>query len=141
MMLFSGGQPPGPHAGDMSALTGMLRPTIGLTPDQCQTARRMRRAGREVNEIAAKLDVSEENVRQALATLRTRARSATRRSLNVTLAAHDYVVGEAMEGEACWETMDRLLAEFAFKRAMSGSPPISKPVWLTGTENWHKTDC
>ncbi len=121
-MSFTGGQPPGPHAGDMSPLTEALRPPIGLSPDQCTTARKLRRRGRDLEEIAASLEVPEEVVRQALATMRTRKQAASRRSLNVTLAAHEYVTGEAGEGEACWETVDRLLVELAFRRAMSGSP-------------------
>lgn len=121
-MAFVGGHPPGPHAGDMSPHTEALRPPIQLTLKECLAARRLRRNGREIPEIAVRLAVPEEEVRQALATIRTRKRSASRRSLNVTLAAHEYVVGEALDHEPCWETMDRLLIELAFRRAISGAP-------------------
>lgn len=118
-MPFAGGQPPGPHAGDMSSLTKALRPDIELTPEQCETARRLRRAGRDVAVIAMRLGAAEEEVRPALATMRTRKQAATRRSLNVTLAAHEFVRGEAAEGEACWETVDRLLGELTMRRAFA----------------------
>ena len=120
-MPFAGGRPPGPHAGDMSPLTKVLRPAIRLTREQCETARRLRRNGREAPDIAASLDAPEEEVRQALATMRTRKRAATRRSLNVTLAAHEFVSGEAAEDEACWETVDRLLGELTIRRALAGA--------------------
>lgn len=124
-MPFAGGRPPGPHAGDMSPLTEALRPNIRLTPEQCQVARKLRRRGKDIFEIAARLAVPEAEVRQALATMRTRKQLATRRSLNVTLAAHDFVAGEAESGEARWETMDRLLIELTVRRAMAGAA-ISK---------------
>jgi hypothetical protein len=60
---FAGGPPPGPHAGDMSPLTKALRPTLGLTEEQCQEARRRRRAGQAIESIAADLSAPEENVR------------------------------------------------------------------------------
>ena len=119
-MLFVGGHPPGPHAGDMSPLTEALRPPIQLTPEQGETARRLRRSGLDIAKIAVQLNAPEDEVRAALLTLRTRKRTATRRSLNVTLAAHEYVTGEAEKGEACWQTVDRLLAELAFRRALAG---------------------
>ena len=93
-------------AADRSAETA-----ISLSPDQCIAARRLRRRGRNLEEIAASLKVSEDEVRQALATMRTRKQTASRRSLNVTLAAHEFVTGEAGEGEVCWETVDRLLID------------------------------
>ena len=122
MMSFAGGHPPGPHAGDMSPHTEALRPPIGLTSKECKAARRLRRAGREIPEIAAKLAAPDGAVRQALATIRTRKRGATRRTLNVTVAAQEFVAGEASDHEPCWETMDRLLVELAFRRAMAGAP-------------------
>ena len=119
-MAFAGGQPPGPHAGDMSPHTEALRPPIGLTSKECEAARRLRRAGREIPEIAAKLAAPDGEVRQALATIRTRKRATTRRTLNVTVAAHEFVASEAAGHEPCWETVDRLLVELAFRRAMAG---------------------
>ena len=52
-MPFAGGQPPGPHAGDMSPLTEALRPPIGLTADQCEAARKLRRGGWEIVDVGA----------------------------------------------------------------------------------------
>jgi hypothetical protein len=119
-MSFTRGEPPGPHAGDTSPVTRELRPAVGLSPAQCHAARRMRRKRHEISQIAATLESPEEAVRQALATLRTPKPSASRRSLNVTLAAHEFVWGEAEPHEACWETVDRLLVELAYRRAFDG---------------------
>lgn len=119
-MSFTKGKPPGPYAGDISPRTRELRPPLGLSPEQCHTARQMRRTRHEIPQIAASLDVPEEAVRLALATLRTPKLAASRRSLNVTLAAHEFVRGEAESHEACWETVDRLFAELAFRRAFAG---------------------
>lgn len=120
-MPFMGGHPPGPHAGDMSPLTEALRPSIPLAPTECEKARRLRRAGKEIPEIAARLAAPEADVRQALATMRTRRPFATRGSLNVTVAAHEFVASEAEDGEALWETMDRLLGELTMRRALAGA--------------------
>jgi DNA-binding CsgD family transcriptional regulator len=122
MMTFAGGPPPGPNSGDISALTQALRPPLRLSPRQCDSARRWRRGGRPIPEIADRLSASVDDVREALATLRTRNGAATRRTLNVTLAAHDFVVGEIEDGEVCWETVDRLLGELAIRRAAMGAP-------------------
>ncbi len=121
-MSYAGGHPPGPHAGDMSPYTEALRPPVALTPQQCRAARRLRRGGRGISEIAARLAVPDDHVRLALATIRTPKQAATRRSLNVTVEAHEFVSGEARDREPCWRTLDRLLIELAFRRAMSGAP-------------------
>lgn len=122
MNSFSGGSPPGPHAGDISSLTEALRPAIHLTPEQCRAARRLRRRGRPISEISFRLAVPEDEVRQALATMRTPKRTSTRKSLNVTVAAHEFVQSEAVKNEACWEVVDRLLIELTLRRALMGSP-------------------
>jgi len=121
-MAFTRGHPPGPHTGDVSPHTEALRPPIGLTPKECEAARRLRRAGREIPDIAARLAVPDGEVRQALATIRTRRRGVTRSTLNVTVAAHEFVAAEVAGHEPCWETVDRLLVELAFRRAMAGVP-------------------
>lgn len=122
MNSFSGGNPPGPHAGDISTVTEALRPVIHLTPEQCRAARRLRRRGRQISEISLRLAAPEDEVRQALATMRTPKRTPTRKSLNVTLAAHEFVQSEAVRDEACWEVVDRLLIELTLRRALMGSP-------------------
>jgi hypothetical protein len=84
-------------------------------------ARRLRRRGHEVGDIATRLGVKEEQVKQALATMRTRKPKPSRRSLNVTLAAHRFVVAEAEPGEPCWETVDRLFGELALRRVFAAA--------------------
>ncbi len=121
-MSFVGGHPPGPHAGDISPYTEALRPAVRLTPQECRRARRLRRGGRGIPEIAARLAVSEDDVQLALATIRTPKKAATRGTLNVTLEAHEFVAGEARDHEPCWETVDRLLVELVFRRVMAGVP-------------------
>ncbi len=118
-MSFTKGLPPGPHAGDTSPLTKVLRPAVGLTEDECQSARRLRRRGYEIDDIAARLGAREAQVTQAFATMRTKKPEASRRSLNVTLAAHRFVADEAEPGEPCWETVDRLFGELAIRRAFT----------------------
>ena len=122
---FAGGNPPGPHAGDMSPLTELLRPALGLSSDQCHEARRLRRAGRSIKDIATEFGTAEENVREALAAMRTRKVNATRRTLNVTLAAHEFVSREAVMDEPRWQTIDRLLIELTLRRALAGAPLTS----------------
>jgi hypothetical protein len=80
---------------------------------------RVRSAFPRVSEIASHLSASEDQVCLALATLRTKTPIATGRTLNVTLAAHEFVQSEAVEGEAYWETVDRLLGELALRRAFA----------------------
>ena len=120
MMMFQGGQPPGPHAGDISPLTEALRPPISLTPKQCEAMRRLRRKGWEITQIANRYSVSDDEVCQALATMRTRRENFTRATLNVTVEAEQFVAAEAQDQEARWETMDRLLGELAIRRAWDG---------------------
>ncbi len=125
-MTFTGGTLPGPHAGDMSPLTAALRPKIRLEPAQRAQARRLRKKGWEIVRIAARLGAPVEEVELALTTIRTLNPSPTRKSLNGTVEAHAFVLGEAEHGEAIWQTIDRLFAELAFRRAAAGAP-ISRP--------------
>jgi hypothetical protein len=122
VMPFVGGHPPGPHAGDMSPYTETLRPAIRLTVQECRRARRLRRNGHGITEIASRLGVPHEEIRLALATIRTPKRPATRGTLNVTVEAREFILDEAQGHEPCWETVDRLLVELAFRRAMAGAP-------------------
>jgi hypothetical protein len=122
MMAFHGGHPPGPNAGEISPQTEALRPLIQLPDKQCKAARRLRRKGWEVPEIAKRFNTSENDVWLAIATMRTSKPLSTRATLNVTVEARDFVLSEAEDHEACWETLDRLLVELAFRRAMAGAP-------------------
>lgn len=114
-----GGTPPGPHAGDISPRTAMLRPRIALSEEQCIDARRLRRKGISISDVATKLDADVEHVRLALAAMRTRRQAPTRATLNVTLTAQNIVRAEQYEGEAVWQTVDRLLGELKSLRRRS----------------------
>src|ERR1700679_1944423 len=98
-MAYVKGIPPGPHAGEMSPLTKVLRPKVGLPETECQRARRLRRRGHGVREIAERLGAKEEQITLAIATMRTKKAEVSRRTLNVTLAAREFVVAEAESGE------------------------------------------
>lgn len=119
MIQFQGGLPPGPHAGDISPLTEALRAPLPLSSDQCLAARQMRRAGKSLEVISESMNCSVEDVKLALAAMRTRNRARSRATLNVTLAARDFVLGEALKGEVAWETVDRLLGELTFYRVFA----------------------
>jgi predicted transcriptional regulator len=80
----------------------------------------MRRRRHELPDIAQRLGATEQQVQQALATMRTRQVHVSRRSLNVTVEAHQFVKDEAFNSEPCWETVDRLLGELAIRRAIAG---------------------
>jgi hypothetical protein len=120
-MVFTGGHAPGPDAGAISPQTEALRPRIQLTPKECEAARRLRRKGWEISEIATRFNVSEDQAELAIATMRTPKPVPSRATLNVTIEARNWVLSEAKGREACWETLDRLLVELAFRRAMAGA--------------------
>jgi len=105
----------------MSPVTQALRPPVRLTPEQCRTARKLRRRGHDLADISARIAASDAEVRQALATMRTINQAPTRRSLNVTLAAHQFVSDEGEASEPCWETVDRLFGELVIRRALTGA--------------------
>ena len=125
-MEFIKGEPPGPRAGEISELTRDLRPPLALSDEECRIARKLRRARLEISAIADRLNTSELCVQQALATMRTRRKLPSRRTLNVTVAAHEFVKGEADSHEAYWETVDRLFGELALRRAWAGVPISSR---------------
>jgi hypothetical protein len=126
MIHFQGGFPPGPHAGDISPVTRALRPRVALSDEQCAQVRRNRRSGKAIGEIAADFGCSIEDVRVALATMRTRNRARSRATLNVTLAAWEFVASEANGGEVLWATVDRLLGELTIRRAFAGEQVRSR---------------
>ena len=114
--------PPAPDCGQASPYTAALRPPIGLAPEACEEARRIKRRNPDAApaEIAAQLGegATEADVRQALATLRTVNPRRTRCTLNVTLEAGQFVEREGNNGEPRWATLDRLLGELAQLRAV-----------------------
>jgi hypothetical protein len=99
----------GPRAGVTSDITLALRDRPSLTTPQRTKARKLRRAGASMQQIADLLDVPLLSVSHALANLRTPRANPPRATLNVSLAALDHVRARQLPGEAIWETMNRLL--------------------------------
>ena len=116
------GTPPAPSCGMASPYTAALRPAIGLSPERCEAARRIRRRNPDATPaaIAAQLGegATEADVALALATLRTRNPRRSRTTVNATLEAGEFVQREGRNGEARWATLDRLLGELAQLRAI-----------------------
>lgn len=107
-------RPPAPNCGEVSPLTEALRPFIGLPKEMADQARRLKRRYHALTttEIAARLGgVSEQAVRQALATMRTRASGPTRRTLNVGVLEYEFVEAHRLPDEPLWQTVNRLLNE------------------------------
>ena len=113
-MSFIKSKPPAPNCGMVLPLTEALRPSIGLSKDMADQARRLKRRDHTLTtaEIAARLGgMSEEAVRQALATMRTRASRPTRRTLNIGILEYQFVEAHTLSGEPIWQTINRLLNE------------------------------
>ena len=119
-MAFQG-KPPGSGSGEMSHRTAALRPAIALTDAEAAKARSLRRRGAAPEEIAEHFGVPLEEVEKALVQMRSRRPETTRGTLNVTLAAHRFVLTERRGDEPLWQTMDRLLDELIRLRA--AAPP------------------
>lgn len=115
-MAFKG-KPPGTGSGDMSRTTQALRPSIALTEQEARKARTLRRQGEAPAAIAQKLGLALDEVEKALVQMRNPRPETTRGTLNVTLAAHRFVLGERLGEEPLWQTMDRLLDELIRRRA------------------------
>ena len=111
------GKPPGGGAGEMSHRTAALRPAMALTPEEAGKARALRRRGEDPDAIAARFGVSLEEVEKALVQMRSRRPETTRGTLNVTLAAHRFVLAERLGEEPLWQTVDRLVDELIRRRA------------------------
>jgi hypothetical protein len=115
-MAFKG-RPPGSGSGEMSRRTQALRPSIALTPQEAAKARLLRRRGHEPETIAATLGAALEEVEKALVQMRSPRPETTRGTLNVTLAAHRFVMAERQGDEPVWQTFDRLVDELMRLRA------------------------
>ncbi len=129
-MAFKG-KPPGSGSGEMSRRTQALRPSIALTPAEATKARSLRRRGDAPAEIAARFGVPIEEVEKALVQMRSPRPETTRGTLNVTLAAHRFVMGERQGDEPLWQTIDRLLDELIKLRAAAaaeGGAKAATPV-------------
>ena len=101
-----------PH-GDFgpSKRTKRLRPVCNLNEKQIDYARSMRKRGASDDVIAKHFDVSLDDVHIALSAMRTRVLSHRRRTLNVTVAAYNYVLSKKVDKECVWQTVDRILTE------------------------------
>lgn len=66
-----------------------------------------------------------EEVEKALVQMRSRRPETTRGTLNVTLAAHRFVLAERQGDEPLWQTMDRLVDELIRLRAEAAKPPAA----------------
>jgi hypothetical protein len=111
------GRPPGSGSGEMSRRTQILRPAIQLTPHQAAQARKLRRQGHAPEQIAVALGTPLEEVEKALVQMRSPRPETTRGTLNVTLAAHRFIMAERCGDEPMWQTMDRLIDELLHLRA------------------------
>lgn len=134
------GKPPGSGSGEMSQRTAALRPPIALTPEEAGKARALRRKGADPAAIAAHFGVPVEEVEKALVQMRSRRPETTRGTLNVTLAAHRFVLGERQGDEPMWQTMDRLVDELIRLRGLAtgarprrrGEDALEKEATLPG---------
>jgi hypothetical protein len=126
-MAFKG-KPPGSGSGEMSRRTQALRPSIALTPAEAGKARTLRRRGEEPAVIAARFGVPVEEVEKALVQMRSPRPETTRGTLNVTLAAHRFVMAERRGDEPLWQTIDRLLDELIRLRAAKAPTPTPAPT-------------
>jgi len=111
-------QPPGGKFGP-APLTQALRPEVGLSEDEITTARRLRRDGESEQDIAEQLGVAVEVVQLALASMRTPTVRPTRRTINVGMNAYHEIIQQKNDGEALWQTMDRILTELQRLRDFS----------------------
>ncbi len=113
------GKPPGAGSGEMSRRTAALRPEIALSPEEAGKARALRRRGEEPEAIATHFGVPLVEVEKALVQMRSPRPETTRGTLNVTLAAHRFVMSERQGDEPLWRTVDRLLDELLLLRGSS----------------------
>jgi len=122
------GRPPGMGAGEMSKRTEALRPGINLAPKEAAEARRLRRLGHQIDQIAAKLQAPHEEIEKALCQMRMPRPETTRGTLNITLAAHAAVARERRGNEPLWLVFDRMLDElFVLREKSSKATPPAPP--------------
>jgi hypothetical protein len=115
-------------AGEMSKRTEALRPGINLAPKEAAEARRLRRLGHQIDQIAAKLQAPHEEVEKALCQMRMPRPETTRGTLNITLAAHAAVARERRGNEPLWLVFDRMLDElFVLREKSSKATPAAPP--------------
>ncbi|WP_043362107.1 hypothetical protein [Belnapia sp. F-4-1] len=138
-MAFKG-KPPGSGSGEMSRTTQALRPAIALSEAEARRARALRRQGEAPPVIADKLGLPLEEVEKALLQMRNPRPETTRGTLNVTLAAHRFVLSERQGEEPLWQTMDRLVDELIRRRAEASRRSATRRTgqaadeWLPGLD-------
>jgi len=138
-MAFKG-KPPGSGSGEMSRTTQALRPAIALSEAEARRARALRRQGEAPPIIADKLGLPLEEVEKALLQMRNPRPETTRGTLNVTLAAHRFVLAERQGDEPLWQTMDRLVDELMRRRTEAARRPAARrggsqaDDWLPGLD-------
>jgi hypothetical protein len=112
-------------ASELSPDTLLLRPR-GLDPDRAALARALKQEDPQgpLQKIARQLgpDVTEEDARLALATLRCRNPRPTRATVAAPFAAVAFLEAEAKPGELRWRRLGRLLDELRERRALSAGP-------------------
>src|SRR3954452_13321942 len=121
------GKPPGSGSGEMSRRTQALRPDIALAPKEAAKARALRRHGEAPGDIARLFGVPVEEVEKALVQMRSPRPESTRGTLNVTLAAHRFVMAERQGEEPLWQTMDRIVDELMRLRQQAANRPAAAP--------------
>ncbi len=121
------GKPPGASSGEMSRRTAALRPSIALEPKEAAKARALRRKGMTPEHIAGHFGVPLAEVEKALVQMRSPRPETTRGTLNVTLAAHRFIMSERQGEEPVYATVDRLVDELLRLRREAAAPPSQKP--------------
>lgn len=102
--------PPGGKFGP-SPQTQILRPDVKLSDIEISVARKRRKQGASIEDIAEELGFAIEEIELALASMRTPTDNPTRRTINVGINAYNAIISEKGNGEPLWQTMDKLLTE------------------------------
>ncbi|HZF74921.1 MAG TPA: hypothetical protein VE033_03665 [Acetobacteraceae bacterium] len=123
------GKPPGASSGEMSRRTAALRPSIALEQKEAAKARALRRKGMAPEDIAGHFGVPLAEVEKALVQMRSPRPETTRGTLNVTLAAHRFIMSERQGEEPVYATVDRLVDELLRLRreAAAHAPTPARP--------------
>jgi hypothetical protein len=122
---YKPGKPPRRDAGKVSPRTKALRHPTGLSEETERDICRLRREGKTIPEIATQKGVTTEQVQLATRNMRTPIIDRGRGVLNTSPTAPLYVKAEALPGEPCWQTVDRLFEELSLRRMGITPPPPS----------------
>jgi len=94
---------------DANPVTKALRPQTNLSDQQIEEVRKACKEGQDPVAIAQQKGVPLEDVKIALASLRTPVNNPGRKTLNVSPEAHKKVMASRLPGESAKEATDRLL--------------------------------